>query len=554
MRCPCKLTASANRTPRGKCSAAIVGLICLVGSTVWAELVPLTVESGTFPDPSSVSVFVDAAILGDDVAESSISGQLLLDLQPSAINPETAQVTVMDLTLTDAVDIQVGGGLLFPVVSVTAEPESLMVSLVQPADANPIFDDQFEQFDTLVGLAGVVQASVVPDPLDLAEEDPTSVDFESISITADRSTVALGSIIKAQVEVPIEVGPLTVNIFVDVDGEFLAVGEVPAATYVWKASAAQTAFSDSAAWLRGDAAGTNSLPSAIDTILFPTTDGNQHSVDLGSNPAVSALRAEGETGLANGALTIVGDGESAVVDTQSLLAVMADAKIESSLPIEVTGGGELRIDGEASQLVVLQAAVGGDGTVNEISVEPESALRLRPTEKLNVVGELAVSGRLEVEGAAQAGEGSSLLAEAGSIETSGSIFIDGIELDSAAEEVHLVSGLFGSLSIQSTQITLNRRQAIPGDADGNGTVDFADFLVVSGAFGTSGDWPAGDFDGNMQIEFADFLILSNNFGAVEVVSVPEPTRIMLLAWTLVAFLLACRQPQREKGAAALLPA
>jgi hypothetical protein len=56
---------------------------------------------------------------------------------------------------------------------------------------------------------------------------------------------------------------------------------------------------------------------------------------------------------------------------------------------------------------------------------------------------------------------------------------------------------------------------IQGDIDGNGTVEFADFLVLSNTFGNAAD-PAGsgaDIDGNGTVEFADFLILSENFGA-----------------------------------------
>ena len=517
----------------------LAGSLVLLGSTVYAELVSLTVESGTFPDPSSVSVFVDAAILGDDVAESSISGQLTIDLLPSAINPETAQVTAMNLTLNDAVDIQVGGGFLLPVVSVTSEPNSLMVNLVRPADPNPIFDDEFEQFDTLVGLAGVVEASVVPEPFDLAEEDPTNVDFEAISISADRNMITIGSIIEAQVDVPIEVGPLTVNIFVEVDGEFLAVGEVPPATYTWDASPGQ-AFSDAAAWLRGTVAGTDSLPTEIDTILFSSSSGPQQMVDLDGSQTVRTLRVEGDTRLTNGILTVAGDEGTAVGDIQAALAVSADAKLESTSPIEIKGGGTLRIDGESSRLVVSQGAVSGDGTIDSLFVGEESVLRLRPADTLSVTNELSISGRLEVEDAAQQTEGSAVLVEAQAIDVSGSILIDGKQLVSPAEEVHLADGLFAGITIDSQQVAVNTRRAIPGDADGNGVVDFADFLTVSGGFGAVGDWLAGDFDGNGQVEFADFLILSNNFGEVSAVSVPEPTYACLLPCLLMTAWLGRR--------------
>lgn len=53
-----------------------------------------------------------------------------------------------------------------------------------------------------------------------------------------------------------------------------------------------------------------------------------------------------------------------------------------------------------------------------------------------------------------------------------------------------------------------------GDADNNGEVAFADFLILADNFGKVVDaaFEEGDFDGNGTIDFADFLILSDNFG------------------------------------------
>ena len=54
---------------------------------------------------------------------------------------------------------------------------------------------------------------------------------------------------------------------------------------------------------------------------------------------------------------------------------------------------------------------------------------------------------------------------------------------------------------------------IPGDADGDGQVAFADFLLLSANFGKKDATPSeGDFNGDSEVNFADFLILSKNFG------------------------------------------
>lgn len=69
-----------------------------------------------------------------------------------------------------------------------------------------------------------------------------------------------------------------------------------------------------------------------------------------------------------------------------------------------------------------------------------------------------------------------------------------------------------------------------GDFDGNGTVEFADFLVLSSNFGQDvADHTFGDVDCDGTVAFADFLVLSNNFGqSVGATSaVPEPSGLAL---------------------------
>lgn len=75
----------------------------------------------------------------------------------------------------------------------------------------------------------------------------------------------------------------------------------------------------------------------------------------------------------------------------------------------------------------------------------------------------------------------------------------------------------------------------PGDVDGNGAVEFADFLALSGNFGKAGGYLDGDIDGDGQIAFPDFLIMSANFGgpAATLAGVPEPSSAVLLMLGLI---------------------
>ena len=55
---------------------------------------------------------------------------------------------------------------------------------------------------------------------------------------------------------------------------------------------------------------------------------------------------------------------------------------------------------------------------------------------------------------------------------------------------------------------------IPGDANLDGQVTFADFLILSANFGiTATAWEQGDFDHDGTVGFADFLLLSSHFEA-----------------------------------------
>ena len=93
----------------------------------------------------------------------------------------------------------------------------------------------------------------------------------------------------------------------------------------------------------------------------------------------------------------------------------------------------------------------------------------------------------------------------------------------------------GAVNNDDLQAFLDLTSSLSGDADLSGSVDFADFLALSGNISQSGTWSQGDFDCDGSVAFGDFLLLSNNFGQVAAVAaVPEPSS-GLLAWGILVY-------------------
>ena len=92
-----------------------------------------------------------------------------------------------------------------------------------------------------------------------------------------------------------------------------------------------------------------------------------------------------------------------------------------------------------------------------------------------------------------------------------------------------------------------------GDFDGNGTVDFPDFLTLSTNFGTDVEsYTLGDIDGDGSVGFTDFLALSANFGqsTTAAATVPEPCGLGQVAFSLIALLgVANRRLGRQSRSA-----
>lgn len=140
--------------------------------------------------------------------------------------------------------------------------------------------------------------------------------------------------------------------------------------------------------------------------------------------------------------------------------------------------------------------------------------------------------------------------------------INGVELN----ELYLLDGTFfrttvpsaGSFEVLQENLYFGCacsqselfRLAKSGDSNADGVVDFADFLVMSSNFGSTGDWESGDFTNDGMVTFGDFLGLSQNFGKetepahrrARIQGVPEPSGFLVMLPVLFVLpRLRCRR-------------
>jgi hypothetical protein len=84
---------------------------------------------------------------------------------------------------------------------------------------------------------------------------------------------------------------------------------------------------------------------------------------------------------------------------------------------------------------------------------------------------------------------------------------------------------------------------LPGDANLDGTVTFADYQILESHFNaTPATWGMADFNGDQVVTFADYQILEANFGH----SIPEPGTLSLACLGLLG--MAWRASGRHWGA------
>jgi len=103
--------------------------------------------------------------------------------------------------------------------------------------------------------------------------------------------------------------------------------------------------------------------------------------------------------------------------------------------------------------------------------------------------------------------------------------------------------LTGNVTFWIDNVVFNQMQSqIPGDANGDGKVDFADLLILAQNYGKMPNetFSDGDFNNDGAVGFDDLLILAQNYGfgttGTAASPVPEPSSLCVLALGATVFL------------------
>ena len=343
-----------------------------------------------------------------------------------------------------------------------------------------------------------------------------------------------------------------------------------------------TTWGQAANWTRGST--TDSAYVDQDTVVF-LSGSTIPNINLGTDIRASALDFRGSYRLLGGNVTVLSGNVS--------VAAGVTAAIDGSLSAETVnhsirkkGAGQLLVNGNVGQTVVLGGTLGGSGNISWLranegtNVAPGDGIGV-----LSVVNDYDQSGsaalEIQVDGNSP-GSGHDVLQVGGNANIDGTLniltttnysltrgTIDEIELLNASEvngefdtvtydgvqlipdpmlgdQSHAGNGLFQSVQFNNDNVTFVNYFAIDGDANGDGFVDTSDFNVWNvNKFRNGTDWTTGDFNGDGATDGTDFNIWNaNKFTSVSGSVVPEPSGTLLAALAAGCSLFGLRRRHR----------
>lgn len=135
-------------------------------------------------------------------------------------------------------------------------------------------------------------------------------------------------------------------------------------------------------------------------------------------------------------------------------------------------------------------------------------------------------------------------------------FSSGVSLGAGSYQL---TGLLDSSGFMASNQASARLSAVatlqpipPGDADGDGTVDFADLLILAQHYGSGTDqtYSTGDFNNDGAVGFDDLLVLAQDYGSQAAAAttspeLPEPASLAVVLLALMRQATRCKRLPRS---------
>ena len=267
-------------------------------------------------------------------------------------------------------------------------------------------------------------------------------------------------------------------------------------------------------------------------IAADTTFGWANTVDFGS--ATSELRMNGMTHIQPGASF---QGGGTLINGTGGIMVLQDG---ADVNVDLHNRGEMQIDQGIGQATVKRLLQFPSGRVKFDLANPFNADQLNATANVTLDGTLAIDPDAMYLDPSTPGEFDQFTLITSSL-LSGEFDVveyDGLALDwdftgASAYRSHEGEGLFRIVDYTSQELSFTNYRALLGDANGDGSVDGADFTIWNENKFTNGtDWTTGDFNGDGITNGLDFTLWNVNkftsVGNFNLTAIPEPSAQLLL--------------------------
>lgn len=346
----------------------------LATSTLLAAPIHFSTLPMSGPNTSSLFITFDAGLLGTSTDSSSVSASGMVTLGPGTEPFTTAHVATLDMTMNEAMNFSLAGGLL----RMNTSAGNFMVSMTTPGPMSVVNHETFTQTGNTFQMNGIVSTSFQGN-IDLSRENSFVDDLPNVTLTQQGDQITMAAPFHIVQDTVVENVPFLGNVPITITttGTIRAVGTaVPEAGHMeWDGTSSSEGLAgDGVSWSNG----LNWSREGIPDRSFVTNDqvtfrngSSQTMISLQGNRQVDQVHFEESYTLNDNTLMVASGNidvdEGVVVTLNSTLATGNDW-------ISKAGTGKLFVNGNAPDILVISGTLGGHGSVGNTVLTGDATL------------------------------------------------------------------------------------------------------------------------------------------------------------------------------------